>query len=139
MVMVLIYKVGIYSLLSRRYNSHPNLNGCFKMTCSVQGVVFDSESKKAIEVIRGIQEKTKFTAGVAASSVLVNIFSAGNTLEMAFNIYQQDFQAFAKGMSGIQAISKKTIENIAASQYLRSMGNYKQKTFWQAVHEGCRK
>ncbi len=109
------------------------------MTCSVQGVVFDSESKKAIEVIRGIQEKTKFTAGVAASSVLVNIFSAGNTLEMAFNIYQQDFQAFAKGMSGIQAISKKTIENIAASQYLRSMGNYKQKTFWQAVHEGCRK
>ncbi len=109
------------------------------MTCSVQGVVFDLESRKAIETIRGIQNKTKFVTGIAASSVLVNIFTAGNTLEMAFNIYQQDFQAFAKGVSGMQAVGKKTIENIAASQYLRSMNNYKQRTFWQAVHEGCRK
>lgn len=70
-------------------------------------------------------------------SVLVNIFNTGNSLIVSFNIYQTDFQSYAKAMAGVSAIHRRTVAFIASKQELRSM-DYKQRVFWQAVREGCK-
>ncbi len=108
------------------------------MSCpSIQGLVLDAESQRAVEEIRNKANLAKFMGSAVSIGVMVNIFSTRSSLNMAYNIYQTDFQSFSKSMAGIPVIYRGQVEGISARQHLRSI-DYKQKVFWKAVHDGCR-
>ena len=46
--------------------------------------------------------------------VLVNIFNSGYSLIASFNIYQTNFQSYAKAMAGVSALHKRTVAFIAS-------------------------
>jgi hypothetical protein len=107
------------------------------MSCpSIQGLVLDEGSKRAVEEIRSKGQIAKAMGSAMSFGVLANIFNSGYSLIASFNIYQTDFQSYAKAMAGVSAVHKRTVAFIASQQELRSL-DYKQRAFWKAVREGC--
>jgi hypothetical protein len=103
---------------------------------SIEGLVLDAQSLRAIEQIRSKGELAQFIGGTASFGVLVNIFSTRQPAITSYNIYQTDFQLFAKAMSGIPDMYRRSVMQVAGQQELRSL-DYKQRNFWKAVRQGC--
>lgn len=107
------------------------------MSCpSIDGLVLDEDSKRALEEIRHKAKLAKFLGGATAVGVLANILNTRQPMMMSYNIYQTDYQNFAKAMVSVPVIYRKVVENIASMQDLRNI-DYKQRVFWKAVREGC--
>mgnify|MGYP000485753352 CR=1 FL=1 len=104
---------------------------------SIQGLTLDSDSQKAIDQIRHKADLANFLGGATSFGVLVNIFNTRQPTLMSYNIYQTDFQSFARAISAVPLIYRKSIALIASQQELRNI-DYKQRTFWKAVRQGCK-
>lgn len=107
------------------------------MSCSsIDGLVLDRESIRAIEEIRNKQQIANYLNKQLSQGVLSNILLTNQSLTMAFNIYQTDFQLYTLAMKAVPTILKREVETIAGRQLLRKI-DYKQRTFWKGIHYGC--
>ena len=108
------------------------------MSCpSIEGLVLDEESKRAIDEIRQKGRLAEYIGVMSAAGVVANILNSRQPSMVSYNIYQTDYQSFAKAMASVPTLYKRVVENIASLQELRSHNNYKQMVFWKAVREGC--
>jgi len=107
------------------------------MNCqSISGLTLDGDSIRAVEEIRRKQKLANYLSSTVSAGVLANILITGQPILMAYNIYQSDFQAYAKAMSSVPIILRGEIEKIAARQLIRSL-DPKQRTFWKGIYYGC--
>ncbi|WP_419812398.1 hypothetical protein [Bacterioplanoides sp.] len=108
------------------------------MECpTLHGVEFGSDSKKAIETIRRINETANFIEGMTSGGVLVTIFSTKKPLEASYNIYSSDFVALAKALSSVEQIRKYKIEETALL-IREKVSSGPEKQFWKAIYLGCK-
>lgn len=108
------------------------------MECpSLIGLELSNASKEGLAEIKNVVEIGKYLTYSTAFGQLGTIFLNSSPLEASYNIYNTDFEAFAKGLSAIPSITKKRIEQIAGHKW-RNVSNYGEKKFWRAVYEGCK-
>lgn len=107
------------------------------MNCqSIDGLTLGSDSIRAVEEIRKKQSLANYMSSLLSGGVLANILITNQSLVMPFNIYQTDFQMYAKAMNAVPFILKNEIEKIASYQLLRNL-DHKQRTFWKGIYYGC--
>lgn len=109
------------------------------MDCpTIHGLKLDNISKSAIERIRNSVRLGNYVSGHLSIGVLQDIFLRNTPIEASYNIYSTDFHEFATALSGVQAIQRNTVKQVALGAHLRS-GTYNQRIFWKAIFEGCSK
>lgn len=107
------------------------------MECpNIDGLKFSQVSIDAIEEIR--QKKILGDLGIISIGIgsWANIFVGNGMLEMTYTLDNTDFEDMARKMAVIPRITRKMVEKIADSTYLR-VSDYKEKQFWSAVSYGC--
>lgn len=100
-------------------------------------LVFDEESKRAIERIRRIPRLATAFARALAGGVFVTIFVGSGPLGAAFNILTTDWKALAEAMLAVPAIARNRMAWEASEQWIRtqSEGNTELSRFWKTIHE----
>nr|WP_297401306.1 hypothetical protein [uncultured Marinobacter sp.] len=108
------------------------------MDCpTISGLKLDSEDQDALESIRKAQRNGNMLEILLPAGVLTTIFLGNNSAQVTFNVHSTDWVLFARSMSKIQPVVRKTISNIAQMQRLRAGLSYEQRQFWEAVDNGC--
>lgn len=108
------------------------------MDCpTLHGIQFGTDSKKAIERIRRINEQADFLQGMTAGGVFVAIFSTSKPLEASYNIYNTDFDAMAEALSAVNIIRKRRIEE-EAFLVINKVSSRDERQFWTAIYNGCK-
>ncbi len=108
------------------------------MSCpEIKSLTFSADGERAIRAIVAKQKLGNVLAGLVASSQIIEIFSGGGLtpFEMARNIAQSDWAAWADAMSGVKDTVRASIMRDAAVEALKTSG--KENQFWVAVHYGC--
>lgn len=106
---------------------------------TINGLVFDQASIRAIKDIKERQERSNVLATIFAASVLFEIFGGrggiGHPLEYSWNINQYDWIAWAQTMASVPAVLRGVIQRIAFDQAQIHRG--KEKQFWEALMYAC--
>lgn len=106
---------------------------------TINGLVFDQASIRAIKDIRGRKELANILATLLAGSVLFEIFGGrggfGHPLEYAWNITQYDWHTWSQAMMAVPDILRGSIRLEASKQSLAHFG--KEHEFWTAVAYAC--
>jgi hypothetical protein len=107
------------------------------MNCpTLHSLKLDNQSKQAVDKIRHGADLTRLLSGALSLGSLSGIFTRSSALQASYNIYNTDFVSFAKAMDGISKLRRRTVHQIALSEYLR-VGDFNQRQFWRAIYEGC--
>ena len=107
------------------------------MECPNIGEInFTKPSIDALEEIRRKKHLGNALVLFSGAGHFATIFLGGTSLNTVYSAYSTDFELFAQAMSEVPSIVRNQIEKIAFNAYM-SVGDYKEKQFWQAVYRGC--
>lgn len=107
------------------------------MDCpDIHGLKFSKISEDAINDIRDKRELGDLLIKVIGVGHVANIFAGNGMLEATYSLYSTDFEAMARGMAGVPAITRASIQRVADFAWL-NVSDYKEKQFWRAVSNGC--
>lgn len=130
-------------------------------TCPVLiDIRFDDASHKAIQDIKNIVAAKNigwvatlighlgliFAGGAIRTSATKNAIEktatfqtiAADSNQVAWSIFQTNWEYFFKSFSALDAHANNQISKIAFLQYLRSSSSPKEKMFWGAIYNGCK-
>ncbi|VAW48868.1 hypothetical protein MNBD_GAMMA04-1716 [hydrothermal vent metagenome] len=112
------------------------------MSCSpIIGLRLDTESKAALERIKGKQNFTKLLSSAITVGVFNNIFTKNKALVVALNITQTDWALYSEAMSALPIIQKHIIQkeiDLMIIHYQTGKYDYKHIQFWKGMKHGCR-
>lgn len=103
----------------------------------IEQITFSQRSQQAIEEIRKVDRFTMTLQRVTAGGVVMNIFAGNGPIETTYSLASTDFAAMARAMSAMPEIARRRISNIAQESAFYTR-NSAEKTFWNAVVDGCR-
>ena len=108
------------------------------MDCpNINGLKLDQDDLNSIEIIRNSEKAGNMLQIVMPAGALSSIFLGNNVLKSTYNIFSFEFAEFARAMTKINALTRKTMEREAQYQYITSTDS-EQKAFWKAIYEGCK-
>ena len=109
------------------------------MECpKIIGLRLDQRSREGIERIRKAQQLSDRLAVAIGAGTVTTLFAKSTAPETAYNVMDTDWRLFTQALVAIPAISRERLKQEAALQILDHAGDPKQRTFWQAVHGGCK-
>lgn len=103
----------------------------------IEQITFSQRSQQAIEEIRKVDRFTMTLQRVTAGGVVMNIFAGNGPIETTYSLASTDFAAMARAVCAMPEIARRRISNIAQESALYT-SNSAEKTFWNAVVDGCR-
>ncbi|MBE4609706.1 MULTISPECIES: hypothetical protein [Vibrio] len=110
------------------------------MTCSVDGIVFGVESKKAIKEIRDMTKGANWLSSVLALSALGDIFVKNGPISASYKIYTTDFELLGQAMSSSTPILRRKVSDLAGSMVILKASSLtaSEKKFWRCVYNEVR-
>lgn len=105
----------------------------------IDGLILDKKSIEAIEQIKAMREVKGHLPLFLVSGVFANIFIGNNTLKIAYNINETDWELLAAAMQSFPSYAKSRIYSVAAEMaiYYEFHNNHRMIIFWRAIANGC--
>lgn len=109
------------------------------MSCSdLSNVRFGSDSRKAIEEIRDLQDMSKALSVFLGASAMLDIFGGNGVIVSSYKIYTTDFELLDQAMRSSNPLLVRRVEDISARMYMRPSLTYKEKIFWRCMYNAMR-
>lgn len=108
------------------------------MKCpNIENIELSSVSKSSLKEIKRINDLAPFLIKITGGGVMVNLFAGNGAIKSSYSVYSNDFEAFSLAMKSVPQIARRRIWTISGMAALK-VHNYKERKFWQAVHNGCK-
>ena len=108
------------------------------MSCDHSNISFSSDSKKAIEEIRELQDMSKALSIFLGAGAMVDIFGRNGVIGASYKIYTTDFQLLSQAMNSSNPLLTYRVEDISARMYMKPSLTYQEKMFWRCMYDAMR-